>query len=440
VNEHDASPQTRVLMVAGGTGGHIFPALAVAEELRRRGGLGVPDYQIEFVGTHRPLEAKLIPAAGFRLRTVTSAGLKGIGGIQRLFNLAVLPRTAIEVARILGEFKPQVVVGVGGYLAGPVLLEAALVDIPTILIEPNARPGFTNRLLGPVVRAAAVGFEETADLFGGKARVTGHPVRRAFFEIPPRRRMAAVTQALLPVFSEAQPGVAVPPFTLFVVGGSQGSRAINKVVTVSLPLLTADVAPTLRSAQRGTAALVDAGASGAGPGPNAVQPYVPAGPMPGTASDTRDTAAVQGRIRIIHQTGEHDYNEVLKSYRERGVAAEVHAFIDDMPGTLAQADLVISRAGATAVTELAAAGRASILIPFPGATDQHQLENARAMEKAGAARVIVQSELTPERLVAEVRALTTSPATLESMESAAHRLARPDAAARIADMVEALAR
>jgi len=145
-------------------------------------------------------------------------------------------------------------------------------------------------------------------------------------------------------------------------------------------------------------------------------------------------------MRIVHQTGEHDYNEVRNAYQEHGLVAEVHPFIDDMPGALAQADLVISRAGATALAELAAAGRASLLIPFPGATDQHQLENARAMEKAGAARVIVQSALTPERLVGEMRESRASPATLERMETCARRLARPDAAARIADMVENLAR
>ena len=145
-------------------------------------------------------------------------------------------------------------------------------------------------------------------------------------------------------------------------------------------------------------------------------------------------------MRIIHQTGEHDYNEVLKVYQEQSLVAEVHAFIDDMPGVLAQADLVISRAGATAVAELAAAGRAALLIPFPGATDQHQLENARAMEKAGAACVIVQSDLTPERLAKEIRELMISPATLTQMETCARGLARPDAAARIADLVEALVR
>jgi UDP-N-acetylglucosamine--N-acetylmuramyl-(pentapeptide) pyrophosphoryl-undecaprenol N-acetylglucosamine transferase len=426
--------EARILMVAGGTGGHIFPALAVAEELRARGERSGSRYEIEFLGTHRPLEAKLIPAAGFRLRTVDAAGLKGIGGIQRLRNLLVLPRTAIEVARILREFQPQVVVGVGGYLAGPVMLEAALADIPTILIEPNARPGFTNRLLAPVVRAAAVAFPETAHLYGEKAWVTGHPVRRAFFDIPARRHSPHGAKALLPV-----------PFSVLVVGGSQGSRAINHAVTASLPLLACEasgLAPTLRSAQGGNAATRDVGASGAGPWPNAVRPYTPdAGLQPGVSPVAApENEAFTGGIRIIHQTGEHDYNELCKTYQERGLLAEVHAFIDDMPGALAQADLVISRAGATAVAELAAAGRAALLIPFPGATDQHQLENARAMEKAGAARVIVQSELTPERLAGEIRELMASPAALERMETCAHRLARPDAAARIADMVENSAR
>ena len=361
----------RVLMVAGGTGGHIFPALAVAEELRtrsERGDWNAPRYTIEFLGTRRPLEARLIPAAGFPLRTIAAAGLKGIGGWRKLRNLLVLPRTAVAAAAVLREFQPHVVVGVGGYVSGPVLLEAALRDIPTVLIEPNARPGFTNRVLAPVVRAAAVGFEEAARPYGAKAHLTGHPVRQAFFEISPRPHTL--------------------PSTLLIVGGSQGSRAINQAVVGSLPLLRSDAEP----------------------------------------------------IRIVHQTGEPDYNEVRKAYQEQGFLAGVHAFIMDMPGALEQADLVVSRAGATAVAELAAAGRAALLIPFPAATDQHQLENARAMEGAGAARLIVQSELTPERLVGEIRGLWAVPETLHRMGARARRLARPEAAAHIADLVEAFAR
>ncbi len=402
----------RVLMVAGGTGGHIFPALAVAEELQRRGGPGIAPYAIEFLGTHRPLEAKLIPAAGFRLRVVDAAGLNGIGGMQRVRNLLLLPRTAIAVARILREFRPRVVVGVGGYLAGPVMLEAALAGIPTLLIEPNARPGFTNRLLAPVVRAAAVGFAETAHLYGKKAQVTGHPVRRAFFDIPPRRPAPPAATA-----------ESLAPFTLLVVGGSQGSKAINQVVVECLPLLEAFVAPALTPAPPGIDLAVEA--------PPGIDP---------ACADLKVGSTRAGAMRIIHQTGEHDYNEVLNNYQGRSLSAEVHAFIEDMPGALSQADLVISRAGAMAVAELAAAGRAALLIPFPGAADQHQLENALTMEKAGAVRVIVQAELTPQRLAGEIRELMANPATLENMEASARRLARPDAAACIADMVEAFAR
>ena len=192
-------------MVAGATGGHIFPALAVADELRTRGAhlerSGVK-YVIEFLGTERPLEARLIPGAGFSLHTIKAAGLKGIGGFQGLRNLMLLPRTALGTLRILRDFGPQVVVGVGGYLAGPVMVEAALQGTPTLLIEPNALPGFTNRVLAPVVRLAAISFEQTARFYGGKARVTGLPVRAAFHAIPPKRHEA--------------------PFSILVVGGSQG--------------------------------------------------------------------------------------------------------------------------------------------------------------------------------------------------------------------------
>jgi len=356
----------RVMMVAGATGGHIFPALTVAEELVARAS---PDSREDvrrsllFLGTTRGLESRVIPAAGFTLQTVAAAGLKGISGWQRLANLMVLPKTTMETARVLRNFGPDVVVGVGGYLAGPAMLEAALMNVPTLLIEPNAVPGFTNRVLAPIVRAAAVGFEKAAAYYGAKARVTGHPVRKAFLEIG------------------AKPHVA--PFTVLIVGGSQGSRAINDCAPKSASLLIAKKAP----------------------------------------------------IRVVHQTGERDYNVVREAYRERGIDAEVCAFIDDMPKAFAHADLIVSRAGASAVAELAAAGKAAVLIPFPGATDQHQLENARVMEQAGAARVIEQHNLTPERLAAEVEELVGGGDQLAQRERRARGLARPDAAHRIADWI-----
>ncbi len=366
-----ARPTIRVLMAAGGTGGHIFPALAVAPPPRQRAPRRPPagmDCIIEFLGTGRGLESRLIPAAGFALRTVKAAGLKGIGGWRKLTNLMVLPRSAIETALVLREFKPEVVVGMGGYLAGPAMLEAALRDIPTLLIEPNVLPGFTNRVLAPVVRLAAVGFAEAAPFYGAKARVTGHPVRAVFYQTPPKPH--------------------VSPFTVMILGGSQGAAAINSCVVKSLPLWAAD--------------------------------------PPG--------------LRFIHQTGDRDYNGVRQSYAEQGIAAEVHAFIDKVAEALARADLVISRAGALTVAELAAAGKAAVLIPFAAAADQHQRENARALERAGAARVIVQKDLTPQGLVATVRDLLSHRERLLEMEQRARSLAVPDAAARIADLIEELGR
>jgi len=357
----------RFLMVGGGTGGHIFPALAVAEELRTRGARpehSGREYVIEFLGTKRPLEARLVPGAGFPLHTIDAAGLKGIGGFRGLRNLMVLPRTALATARVLRDFQPQVVVGVGGYLAGPVMLEAALQEIPTLLVEPNALPGFTNRVLAPVVRLAAVAFEETARFYGGKARVTGLPLRAAFHTVPAKKHEA--------------------PFTILILGGSQGSKAINDLMIECAPLLKRE----------------------------------------------------SEWLELVHQTGERDYNAVRQAFQEHGVTARVQAFIEDMPRALGQADLVVSRAGATAVAELAAAGRAALLIPFPAAADQHQLANARALERAGAARVVLQEELTPQRLMDEIRDLLSDPLRLIRMERAAKSLARPEAAAHIADLVE----
>jgi UDP-N-acetylglucosamine--N-acetylmuramyl-(pentapeptide) pyrophosphoryl-undecaprenol N-acetylglucosamine transferase len=359
----------RILMAAGGTGGHIFPALAVAEELRVRGRLqggGSDGPEIQFLGTGRGLEARVVPEAGFRLRTIAAAGLKGLTGAKRLANLLVLPRSALETARVLHEFQPDVVVGLGGYLAGPVMLEAALKDIPTLLIEPNAVPGFTNRVLAPLVRVAAVGFERAAVAYGAKARLTGHPIRKEFFSVPPKQH--------------------APPFTILVLGGSQGSKGLNLRLPEAMALMPA------------------------------------------------------GTVKVIHQSGERDYNAVQGAYRDRGVEAEVFTFIQDVPGALARADLVVARSGASTVAEIAAAGKASVLIPFPFATDHHQLRNAQALARAGAARVMEERELTPQRLADETLEVLRSNAEITTMERAARAFARPTAAAEIAELIERLAR
>jgi UDP-N-acetylglucosamine--N-acetylmuramyl-(pentapeptide) pyrophosphoryl-undecaprenol N-acetylglucosamine transferase len=360
-------------MVAGRTGGHIFPALAVADALTTRwrgrqetSGPPQAGCEIEFLGTEQGLEARLIPAHGFCLRTVPAAGLKGISGSRKLRNLMMLPRSALASARVLRGFRPHVVVGVGGYLAGPVMLEASLLNTPTVLIEPNAVPGFTNRVLAPVVGAAALAFHEAVRFYGAKACVTGLPVRKEFGRIAPKRH--------------------VPPYTILVSGGSQGSAAINACLIQALPML------------------------GAG----------------------------EIALRFIHQTGEKDLDRVRAAYQQWGVEAEITAFIQDMPRAFAEADLIIARSGALTVGELAAAGKAALLIPFPSATDQHQLANARALERVGAARVIEQAKLTPERLVKELTDLLVRAECLTEMEGSARSLARLNAAERIADLVEDL--
>lgn len=319
------------------------------------------------MGTARGLEARVIPASGFVLRTVKAAGLKGIRGRRFWQNLMTLPQSAWMTARLLRELRPQVVVGLGGYVAGPALLEAALACIPTVLVESNAIPGFTNRALAPWVRIAAVGFEQAKIYYGKKARVTGHPVRPAFFQAPQKQHCA--------------------PFTLLVLGGSQGSLAINQCLMRALPLLMQQVP----------------------------------------------------QLRILHQTGDRGLEPVRQAYQPHGETAQAVAFIDDVPAAMAMADLVVARSGALTVAELSAAGKAAILVPFPAAADNHQLANARALEKAGGAIVIEQNALTPQTLVNAVGELLRDSERLERMEQSSRRLARPSAAAEIAGIVEELA-
>ncbi|HYJ47077.1 MAG TPA: glycosyltransferase, partial [Pyrinomonadaceae bacterium] len=202
----------RVLIAAGGTGGHIYPGIAVAKEVMRRDGKS----EVRFVGTARGLETRLVPKAGFELSLIESAGLKNVGLAARLRGLLVLPKSFFAARRLIREFKPDVVVGAGGYVSGPVLLTAALMRIPTLVMESNALPGFTNRQLARFVDKAAVTFEAALPYFRGKGIVTGNPVRREFFDIPPKTRDAT-------------------RFSLLVFGGSQGARAINESMLAALP-------------------------------------------------------------------------------------------------------------------------------------------------------------------------------------------------------------
>ncbi len=356
----------KVLIAAGGTGGHIYPGIAVAQEIMRRD----PAAKVLFVGTARGLETRLVPQAGFELSLIDSAGLKNVSLVARMKGLAILPKSFVSARRLIRQFRPDVVVGAGGYVSGPVVLMAALSGRPTLVMESNALPGWTNRVLARFVNRAAVSFEQALPYFRGKGVMTGNPVRREFFEIPPKRR---------------EPG----KLSLLIFGGSQGARAINEAMVAALPLLK-------------------------------VLPVA---------------------LHIKHQTGAADFEKVKAAYAAAGwdENAEVRSYIDNMVNDFAAADLVICRAGATTTAELIAAGKASIMVPFPYAADDHQRKNAEALQSAGAARMIVQQELSGERLVKEIRDLSQNPFQLDRMEEASRRLARGDAAVTATDLIWELA-
>ena len=357
----------RVLIAAGGTGGHIYPGIAVAQEIMRRDA----GSKVRFVGTARGLETRLVPQAGFELSLIESAGLKNVTLVARMRGVVLLPRSFVSAWALIRQFKPDVVVGAGGYVSGPVVMVAAMTNRRTLVMESNALPGVTNRMLARFVNRAAVSFEQALPYFRGKGVVTGNPVRREFFEIPPKQR---------------EPG----KLSLLIFGGSQGARAINDGMIAALPLLE-----SLRTS-----------------------------------------------LRIKHQTGPSDFEKVKKAYAAGGWSeqAEVSSYIDNMMADFAAADLVICRAGATTTAELIAAGKASIMIPFPFAADDHQRKNAEALEESGASKMILQQDLNGERLANEIRVLAQSPQELDRMETASRKLAHGDAAVAVVDLIEQLIR
>jgi UDP-N-acetylglucosamine--N-acetylmuramyl-(pentapeptide) pyrophosphoryl-undecaprenol N-acetylglucosamine transferase len=363
-----------VLIAGGGTGGHLYPGIAVARELTSR----VAGAQVTFVGTAAGIEARVVPREGFALELIRSAGLKGksIGALAR--GVALLPLSALDAWRVLARQRPAVVVGVGGYSSGPVVALAALRGIPTLLMEQNAMPGFTNRVLARVVRAAAVTYTASLEQFGAKAFLAGNPVRPEFFA----GGAAAGSQG-------AYDGHGSPPGAarILVFGGSQGAHAINVAMVEAAPRL----------------------------------------------------AAATPRLAVTHQTGERDLEMVRDGYRRAGLEARVEPFLFAMDREMSAADLVVCRAGATTLAELTAAGRPSLLVPLPTATDDHQRKNAQALVEHGAALMIEQRELTGERLAAEIVALAADTARRQRMRGAARTLARPDAARVIVDKVLELA-
>jgi len=347
-----------ILIGAGGTGGHIFPGIAVADELVRRDAAT----RVVFAGTPRGLETRLVPKAGYALELLPILPLNGVGMLRTLGGLLVLPWGLLKSALVVLRLKPAAVLGIGGYAGGPITLIAALIGVRAVILEPNARPGFTNRVLRPFVDAAACAYEEARVSFGAKGVLTGNPVRGGFAALHDKPHR--------------------PPLTLLAFGGSQGSRVLNRAVVEALPYLPAD-------------------------------------------------------LRIVHQTGPAMRDEVASAHERAGRASEVLPFLDDMEARVAGADLVVCRSGATTCAELTAAGKPSVLVPFALSADDHQRVNAAAMQAAGAARMVEERELTGESLARAIVETLETPGRLETMEAASRTLGRPDAAARVADLLGA---
>jgi UDP-N-acetylglucosamine--N-acetylmuramyl-(pentapeptide) pyrophosphoryl-undecaprenol N-acetylglucosamine transferase len=356
----------RVVIAGGGTGGHLFPGLAVARALKAR----VPDVTVTFAGTANGIESRVIPSTGFALDVIRSGGLKGKSASALARGLALLPLSALDAWKVISRRRPDVVIGVGGYSSGPIVGMAIARRVPALLMEQNALPGVTNRLLAPFVQAAAVTYPESLAHFGSKGFVSGNPIRQEFLNVD-------------------DAAIGATPVRVLIVGGSQGAHAINVAV-----------AEAAQGLARGGHAQT---------------------------------------VSVVCQTGTRDFDMVGEAFRRSGVQGRVERFIDAMDREVGAAGLIVSRAGATTLAEITAAGRPSILIPLPTAADDHQRKNAEALRAAGAAEVIDQRNLTGDGLAAKILSLAADRDKRTQMASAARRLAKPDAAERIVDAVVALA-
>jgi UDP-N-acetylglucosamine--N-acetylmuramyl-(pentapeptide) pyrophosphoryl-undecaprenol N-acetylglucosamine transferase len=351
------------VIAAGGTGGHIFPAIALGREIAAQR----PEARVVMVGTAEGLEARLFREAGFELATVRASGFAGKRLAGRVAALARLPLGILEARRLLRRLLPRAVAGLGGYVSVPVLLAAGSLGIPTLVHESNALPGVANRLLAKRATVLAVTLEEAAARLGRPAAVTGTPVRREFFAAPPLAAREARRRVLL-------------------FGGSQGSAALNRAAVAAVPALAA------------------------------------------------------AGVEVVHQTGEKWIEDVRAAYGTTPPGARLEPFLPRLWEEMAAADLVVSRAGAMTLAELAAAGRPAILVPLATATHGHQLENARAFAAAGAATVLEEADLSGESLAAAVRAALADPAALARRGAAARGLAREDASRRLAELLFAIER
>jgi UDP-N-acetylglucosamine--N-acetylmuramyl-(pentapeptide) pyrophosphoryl-undecaprenol N-acetylglucosamine transferase len=349
-----------VVVAGGGTGGHLFPGIAVAQQFVAQ----VPDTRILFVGTDRPFEAAAVGRAGFSHRVVRVEGIKGRGWKKALGAVFKLPGAIVESMRIIAEFRPHLIFGVGGYASGPTVAAGWLARKPVVLQEQNLLPGIANRLLSVLALRIYLSFPESAQRFPAKKRrVFGNPVRKEVLASARR-----------------SPGTGSDKMTVLILGGSQGAKSINTAVIEAL-----------------------------------------------------DHLQHPERVRFIHQSGEADQDRVRAAYEQRGIEADARAFFHDVGRVLAEADLVVCRAGATTVAELTAIGKAIVFIPFPYAADDHQTKNAAALAQRQAADLIPESELGGEMLAERIEDLAAHPEIRVRMAERARAFGRPEAAEAIVE-------
>lgn len=362
----------RIIITGGGTGGHVFPAISIAEEIKRRN----KSNKILFVGSRRGIEKNLVPKNGYEIKYINSMGISRVGIARGALGAFAAFRGLLESAFLIRSFKPDVVLGVGGYASGPSVLAAALLGVATAICEQNTVPGATNRILSKFVNRIFASFEESIRYFPPKKVViTGNPIRGELLLSMGDSSATLLTTSPSPIGKRS--GLGSKGFSILVLGGSQGARRLNLAVPKAIGELG------------------------------------------------------RGDISVLHQTGK-DGGAVALDYKKYNVKARTLAFIDDMANAYAKSDLVIGRAGAGTIAEITALGKPSILVPFPHAAGDHQTENARVLREAGASVTLTDEVATPENLAKTLRELLDKD-KLAEMARAASTLGVPEAAKRIVD-------
>ena len=355
----------RLLIAGGGTGGHLFPGIAVAEEFLSRDSR----HEVLFVGTEAGIESRTLPGSGYELRTITTSGIRGKGGLAKAKSIALLLFAYAQSRQIMREFKPDLVLGVGGYASGPVVLASRGMQIPRYVHEQNAIPGFTNKILARVAVKVFISLEESRQFFPKDTTLlTGNPLRRQILDT-------------LDDTAPHAPRRTQDNFHLLVFGGSRGARAVNLAIVTALPRLK----------------------------------------------------ALGNKLTVTHQTGSDDLELVREGYKRADLPGEVIPFIHNMAAEYRKADLIVCRAGATTIAEITACGKGCIFIPFPHAVDDHQRRNAEALLKEQAGFMLTERELTGDSLGELIFDLANDPERVAEVARNARRIARLDAAQLIVD-------